>query len=70
MLVVLLRASDPASGAEFRDLKPDEVAQKKALSEPYLIMGDAFPPNTLKTTRENLQRLVIKAAGIDDGEEQ
>jgi len=70
ILAELLKASDPASGEHCRDLKPDEIQKKKALCEPYQIMGDVFPAFKMKTTRENLQRLVIKASGIDDGEEE
>jgi hypothetical protein len=42
-LVELLTASDPASGSDCKDLKPDEIQKKKALCEPYHIMGDVFP---------------------------
>ena len=43
ILVELLTASDPASGSDCKDLKPDEIQKKKALCEPYHIMGDVFP---------------------------
>ena len=70
VLVDILLKVDPAADADKCNdpLSPSEVVTLNHLVDPYDAMGDFFPTYASFTTREDLQRLVIKAAGIDDGE--
>lgn len=65
----MLAKVDPAATENpFKNLTPLEIAKLEDLLEPYDAMGEYFPPFLARGTRENFQRLVVKAAGIDDGE--
>jgi hypothetical protein len=70
LLVEILLKVDPAADADKcnDELSASEIVTLQQLVEPYDAMGDYFPAFASFTTRESLQRLVIKAAGIDDGE--
>ena len=70
VLVELLLKVDPTADAENCNTKltPGEIANLHHLAQPYDVMGDEFPIYAFLSTRENLQRLVVKAAGIDDGD--
>ena len=70
VLVELLLKVDPAADAGKcnKKLTSSEIANLRHLAEPYDLMGDDFPSFVLSITRENFQRLVVKASGIDDGD--
>lgn len=60
-LVQLILLDDPNGG---RELTQEEEVHREKMLDPYLQMGSAFPTYSLFTSRENVQRLVVKAAGI------
>ena len=70
VLVEILLKVDPTADADHcnKNLTNTEIEKLRNLADPYDAMGNYFPTFASFTTREDLQRLVIKAAGIDDGE--
>lgn len=63
----MIRAADPGSGADHHELDDAQTARLARLTEPYHAMGERFPGYAPQTTREEMQRLVIKDIDIDDG---
>ena len=65
-MVELMLAADPESGNDHRELSAAQTAELARRAEPYHDMGERFPKYDLQTTREEMQRLVIKEIGIED----